>query len=94
MTAVEEVDVAISSYLGSLKNIDVVEQVIEQSRKSLELSVDLYKRGLSPFNNVVSAQMSLLEYQNNLISSKGNALTALIALYEALGGGWDASTIE
>ncbi len=94
MTAVEEVDVAISSYIGSLKNIDVVEQVIEQSRKSLELSVDLYKRGLSPFNNVVSAQMSLLEYQNSLISSKGNALTSLITLYEALGGGWDASAIE
>ncbi|MCM1504976.1 MAG: TolC family protein [Muribaculum sp.] len=94
MTAVEEVDVAISSYIGSLQNIDFVEQVIEQSRKALDLSVDLYKRGLSPFNNVVSAQMSLLEYQNNLISSKANALTSLITLYEALGGGWDASSIE
>ena len=94
MTAVEEVDAAISSYIGSLKNIDVVRQVIEQSQKSLDLSVDLYKRGLSPFNNVVTAQLSLLEYQNTLISSKGNALTSLIALYEALGGGWDASVIE
>lgn len=94
MTAVEEVDVAISSYLGSLNNIEVVEKVIEESRKSLELSVDLYKRGLSPFNNVVSAQMSLLEYQNSLITSKGKALTALIALYEALGGGWDENYLE
>ena len=87
MTAVEEVDVAISSYLGSLNNIEVVEKVIEESRKSLELSVDLYKRGLS-------AQMSLLEYQNSLITSKGKALTALIALYEALGGGWDENYLE
>lgn len=94
MTAVEEIDVAISSYLGSLNNIEVVEKVIEESRKSLELSVDLYKRGLSPFNNVVSAQMSLLEYQNSLITSKGKALTALIALYEALGGGWDENYLE
>lgn len=94
MTAVEEVDVAISSYIGSLQNIQVIEKLIQESRKSLDLALDLYKRGLSPFNNVVTAQMSLLEYQTNLISSKGRALTSLIVLYEALGGGWDASSLE
>ncbi len=91
MTAVEEVDNAITTYAGTLRNLDILDDVVTQSRKSLDLSLDLYKRGLSPFNNVVTAQMNLLEYQNSVVTASGNALTALITLYEALGGGWDAA---
>lgn len=89
MTAVEETDNAMSSYLSSLRHIDMLESVVGQCEKSLDLSVDLYKQGLTPFSNVVDAQMNLLEYQNSYISAKGGALTSLIDLYEALGGGWN-----
>ncbi len=94
MTAVQEVDDAISTYVSTLKNIDVLREVVTQSEQSLNLSLDLYKRGLNPFNDVVTAQLNVLENQNSLIVSKGNALVALIALYEALGGGWDVSRLE
>lgn len=94
MTAVEEADNAITTYAGTLRNLDILEEVVAQSRKSLDLSLDLYKRGLSPFNNVVTAQMNLLEYQNSVVTAGGNALTALITLYEALGGGWDVAGMQ
>ena len=32
--------------------------------------------------------MNLLAYQNDVIAAQGNALSALISLYQALGGGW------
>lgn len=94
MTAVEEVDNAMTSYVNSLRHIDLLDNVISQSRKSLELSVDLYKRGLAQFSNVVDAQMSLLENQNSLIMAQGQALTSLITLYEALGGGWETGRLQ
>lgn len=93
MTAFEEVDNAIASYAASLKNIAVLEDVIENSNKSLELSLDLYKRGLNSFTDVVNAQMNCLTYENSIIESKGKALSSLVTLYEALGGGWDPSQI-
>ena len=93
MTAVEEVDNAMSTYLATLDNIEMLKKVIEQSRKSLELSVDLYKSDLSAFSNVVDAQMSLLENQNSLVAAQGKALTSLVALYQALGGGWDITQL-
>ncbi|MCM1332050.1 MAG: efflux transporter outer membrane subunit [Bacteroides sp.] len=93
MNAVEEVDNAIASYTASLKNIAVLEDVIENSNKSLDLSLDLYKRGLNPFTDVVNAQLNCLNYENSIIESKGRALSSLITLYEALGGGWDPSQI-
>lgn len=94
MTAVQEVDNAIVSYGGTLQNLDVLNQVVDESKKSLDLSLDLYKRGLSPFNNVVSAQLNLLESHNSVVTATGNALTALITLYEALGGGWDVADMR
>lgn len=93
MNAVNEVDCCINRYEGELKAIGLLKQVVEQSRKALELSLDLYKRGLSPFNNVVSAQQDLLANQNSLVSAHGSALNAQIALYEALGGGWNVTDL-
>ena len=93
LNAVNEVDCCINRYEGELKTIGLLDHVVEQSRKALELSLDLYKRGLSPFNNVVSAQQDLLVNQNSLVSAHGSALNAQIALYEALGGGWNVTEL-
>ena len=68
--------------------MESLHEVVEQSNQTLDLSVDLYKRGLSAFSNVVDAQLNVLEYQNSLIVAKGDALVSLINLYKAVGGGW------
>lgn len=88
MTAVEEVENSMSSYISILKHINAIEKVLKQSNKSYELSLDLYKSSLSPFNNVVTAQLNVLENMNSLIVAQGQALTSLVNLYKALGGGW------
>jgi outer membrane protein TolC len=44
-------------------------------------------------SDVVTAQLNALTAENNLITAKGDALSALITLYEALGGGFDASDL-
>ena len=88
VTAVSEVDNALTRYMSTLKYMDSISEVVEQSAKAEDLSIDLYKQGLTDFYNVVEAQLSHLEYQNTLISARGSALTALIDLYKALGGSW------
>lgn len=88
MQAVCDVDNAMSSYLASVKHISLIDQVVQQSRSALKLAVDLYKQGLTNFSNVSDAQLSLLESQSDALSAHGDALSALINLYEALGGGW------
>lgn len=86
-TAVEEADNAMAAYVGALKYIEANEMYVDESRRSYELSIDLYKQGLTAFTNVVSAQLNLLESQNTLVSAQGRALTALVSLHKALGGG-------
>ncbi len=87
LNAVQEVENALSTYTNDMRRISTLSDVVEQSRISLELSVDQYKQGLSPFTNVVDAQMNYLEYTNSLLSARGDALVALATLYRALGGG-------
>lgn len=69
-------------------------KVVEESQRSFDLSIDLYKQGLTPFSNVVDAQMNLLSYSNSRVTAQGRALSALIDLYRALGGGFQTELDE
>lgn len=88
LTAVEEVNNAMINYTYALQNIDYLTQVVKEAEESLRLSVELYRGGLSSFTNVADAQISYLQYADNLVTARGSALTALVSLYNALGGGW------
>ena len=89
LNAVQEVDNAIVAYTNYIKQVVALREVCYQGQETLNLSVNLYKEGLSPFQNVVDAQKSLLTYQNQLVQAKGSTLVQLITLYQALGGGWN-----
>lgn len=86
MTAVGEVDNAISAYNAALETLEVNTRLLDQSHEALSLSIDQYKQGLSAFTNVVDAQIDLLNAANSMVTAKGNAIIAIIDLYKALGG--------
>ena len=89
LTAVQETDNAMTAYRSSIKQIVALREVRNQGQETLTLSLDLYKQGLTPFQNVLDAQRSLLSYETQLVQARGNSLLQLIALYQALGGGWN-----
>lgn len=88
MTAVQDVENAMSSYRASLRHIKAIELLLEQSAKSLDLALDLYKSSLTQFSNVVDAQMNVLANENSLVVARGRALNDIVTLHEAIGGGW------
>ncbi|MCM1152415.1 MAG: efflux transporter outer membrane subunit [Muribaculum sp.] len=94
MQAVFEVNDNLHLYASDMEEINLYSQLLEQSEKTLDYAVERYKLGLTDFTTVANAQMTFLESRNSLISSKGNALADLIALYESLGGGWDISALQ
>lgn len=87
LNAIQEVETEMSNYANALKTIEMGQQVVEQGNKTLELSIDLYKRGLGTFTNVLDAQRTVLSDQNYLVNAWNSALLALVRLYTALGGG-------
>ena len=94
MNAVIEVYNATTTFKSTMKTIELTDEVIKQSKESLDLAIERYKKGLSPFNNVVDAQISYLTNQDSRISAQGKALIAVVNLYEALGGGWNNQDLK
>ena len=88
LTALQEVESAMSQYENSITQIVALREAVNQNEKTLDLSLELYKQGLTPFQNVLDAQRSLLTYENYLVQAQGGSLIYLVQLYEALGGGW------
>ena len=88
LTALQEVESAMSGYENSITQIVALREAVNQNEKTLDLSLELYKQGLTPFQNVLDAQRSLLTYENYLVQAQGGSLIYLVQLYEALGSGW------
>lgn len=88
MNAYNEVDNAMAAYVNAVHEAAEYERAASAAEEFLALSLDLYTQGLSAFTNVADAQVDLLQYTNSLIVARGQAMSALVSLYEALGGGF------
>lgn len=88
-TAFSEVNNAMVTYTNSLERIGLLNEVLAESIRSYDYSLDQYKQGLSPFLNLLNSQIDVLNYNNQLIEERAAAQEAVIQLYVALGGGWE-----
>lgn len=88
LTAMQEAESAMSQYRNSIEQIVSLREAVNQNNETLTLSLELYKQGLSEYQNVLDAQRTLLTYQDYLVQAQAGSLIYLIKLYEALGGGW------
>lgn len=91
-TALEDVENGLAAYYAERDRNRVLTESVRVSEESVALSLDRYRRGLTTFLDVQSAQRALYAAQSTLTESKGQQLTNLIALHKALGGGWQVST--
>lgn len=86
--AAREADDAASGLTRSLERERILGEAQTAAKRSLVLASAQYREGYSDFQRVLDAQSALLQQQDNYLISRGNAVSNLIALYKALGGGW------
>jgi outer membrane protein TolC len=89
LQAAQEVDDAMVSLTGAQAQKAILVEAVEASRRSNELSMLQYKEGFSGYQRVLDAQRALFNQQNRYAASQGQAVQSLVALYKALGGGWE-----
>lgn len=90
INAVNEAENAMGNYFTEMEYIDNISQVVEYALQAEQLSLQLYKQGLGTFTDVDNSLISLLSYELEAAQAQGTALNYLVALYKALGGGWNA----
>ena len=57
------------------------------------LSRSLYRSGLTDFTTLSQQEASALSARNGVAQARADAATAMVQLFGALGGGWDAATV-
>jgi NodT family efflux transporter outer membrane factor (OMF) lipoprotein len=89
LVAVEEVENALSAHVRERRRQEDLGASAEANRRALELATERYTGGLESFLSVLDAQRSLYAAEDLLVQSESAAAIDLIAVYKALGGGWE-----
>ncbi|MHC9061477.1 efflux transporter outer membrane subunit [Nitrospira sp. CMX1] len=89
LTAFQDVENALSAYGKEKEAYSALEEEVRQYDKAASIAMTRYTQGLSNFLDVLDAQRSLYTAQDALVQSRAALAIDLIALYKALGRGWE-----
>lgn len=88
LSALREVEDALVAYATEQTRRGALAKAVADNRDALNLVREQYQQGLVNFIEVLDAEQRLLSTQDLEAQSEQTADTDLVALYKALGGGW------
>jgi len=86
-----EVDDALGAYRAVQLRDARLAVALGQNRQALASAQRRYTQGAADYLNVLVTQQRLLDSENAVAKSRTEMALAMVALYKALGGGWDAA---
>jgi multidrug efflux system outer membrane protein len=93
LSAFKEVEDALVAYRKEQERHKALEKAVAANQLAVQLASERYRKGLTAFLDVLTSQSALYQAQSSLVSSESLLSSNLIALYKALGGGWEAEAI-
>ncbi|HSZ60226.1 MAG TPA: efflux transporter outer membrane subunit [Terriglobales bacterium] len=93
LTAFQQVEDNLSGLRVLSEEIQQQDVAIQSAQRSLTLATDRYRLGIDPYLNVITAQTTLFSNQQTAVNLRITQIVDSVQLVEALGGGWDASTL-
>jgi hypothetical protein len=62
---------------------------VEAAKRSNTLSMLRYQEGFSGYQRVLDSQQALFRQQTSYVQNRGLSARNVVAIYKALGGGWE-----
>jgi NodT family efflux transporter outer membrane factor (OMF) lipoprotein len=93
LTAFQQVEDNLSGLRLLSQEIQQQDSGVASAQRSLTLATDRYRLGIDPYLNVITAQTTLFSAQQTAVNLRITQIVDSVQLIEALGGGWDASTL-
>ena len=84
--AFAECESAFASWRGNVRKLDALQETVEAAGKSVELAENLYRNGLTDFQNLLDMQQQLTQYEDAYAQAQGSVASALVDIHKALGG--------
>ncbi|TAN65345.1 MAG: efflux transporter outer membrane subunit [Methylobacter sp.] len=89
LRALREVEDAMIGFHKAREQVEQLQQGVDASERAVKLSLLLYRDGLEDYTRVLNSQQSLVQQQDRLTAGQGESARNVIAMYKALGGGWE-----
>jgi multidrug efflux system outer membrane protein len=93
LTSLEEVENAIVALQTAQERQREFAIALDAANNSAILARSQYRAGLTDFTTLNQTETQLLNARNSLTQAQSDRATALVQLYLALGGGWDAGGV-
>jgi len=88
LSAGQEVEDAMVGFLQTQLQAGYLKNAVKAARSSVDISIVQYRDGATDYTTVLDTQRSLLAQQDQLTDTRGSIAQNLVAMYRALGGGW------
>jgi NodT family efflux transporter outer membrane factor (OMF) lipoprotein len=89
LNALKDVEDSLAAYRTEQLRRRALDDAVTASRQALDLAREQYQQGVIDFLTVLDAERALLANEDSLAASDSAACSDLVALYKALGGGWE-----
>lgn len=87
--AQQEVEDALIGVVRGADQVDALVQSVTAANRAVELSLIQYREGATDYTTVLNTQETRVRQTDRLASSRGAVVLSVVALYKALGGGWE-----
>jgi NodT family efflux transporter outer membrane factor (OMF) lipoprotein len=94
LQAAREIDDAAIGVVKTSEQNVILKDALRAAERSLDLANTLYIEGHADFQRVLDAQLALFVQAERELLNQGAHVSAVVALYRSLGGGWTDMSIE
>jgi NodT family efflux transporter outer membrane factor (OMF) lipoprotein len=94
LTAFQQVEDGLSGLNALSRASETQNAAVADAHRALDIANDRYVGGLTTFLDVITAQTVLLTNERLSTQLLGQQMVTSVLLVKALGGGWDASSIQ
>jgi NodT family efflux transporter outer membrane factor (OMF) lipoprotein len=89
LVAQRDVENAVIAYLRGAERVARLERSVAAANRAVDVSLIQYRGGATDYTSVLTAQQQKIFEDRRLTASRGEVTLSVIALYKALGGGWE-----
>ncbi|MFI3184603.1 MAG: efflux transporter outer membrane subunit [Methylococcaceae bacterium] len=94
LSAFKEVEDTLIAYSKEQQRHQALEKAVTANQLAVQLADERYQKGLTSFLDVLESQKALYQAQSQSVASESALSSNRVALYKALGGGWQTDDID
>ncbi len=88
LLALQEAEDAMIGFIRTREQLGYLKNGVAAAQRAVDIALLQYQEGAADYTRVLNTQEALFREQEREVTSRGLAVANVVALYKALGGGW------